>query len=41
MVELLGYCVDGGLKCLAYERASVGTLHEILHGEFAIIYCIG
>ncbi|KAL1542007.1 non-specific serine/threonine protein kinase [Salvia divinorum] len=32
VIELLGYCVDGGLKALAYEFASLGTLHEILHG---------
>ncbi|KAI3696599.1 hypothetical protein L6452_29002 [Arctium lappa] len=32
VVELLGYCVDGGLRVLAYEYAANGSLHDILHG---------
>ncbi|KAG8378695.1 hypothetical protein BUALT_Bualt07G0012000 [Buddleja alternifolia] len=32
VVELLGYCVDGGLRVLAYEYAPHGSLHDILHG---------
>lgn len=32
-VELLGYCLDGGLRALAYEYASNGSLHDILHGR--------
>jgi len=32
-VELLGYCVDGNQRVLAYEFASNGSLHDILHGE--------
>ncbi|CAI9762587.1 unnamed protein product [Fraxinus pennsylvanica] len=32
-VELLGYCVDGGLRVLAYEYAANGSLHDILHGR--------
>lgn len=32
-VELLGYCVDGNLRILAYEFASNGSLHNILHGK--------
>lgn len=32
-VELLGYCVDGNLRILAYEFASNGSLHDILHGR--------
>lgn len=31
-VELLGYCVDGNLRVLAYEFATMGSLHDILHG---------
>lgn len=31
-VQLLGYCVDGGSRILAYEFASNGSLHDILHG---------
>lgn len=33
VVELLGYCLDGGLRVLAYEFASNGSLHDILHGN--------
>ncbi|GFP88431.1 pto-interacting protein 1 [Phtheirospermum japonicum] len=36
MVELLGYCVDGGLQVLVYEYALHGSLHEILHGKKGI-----
>lgn len=32
-VELIGYCVDGGSRILAYEFASNGSLHDILHGK--------
>lgn len=32
-VELVGYCVDGNLRVLAYEFASNGSLHDILHGR--------
>ncbi|KAK6941139.1 Protein kinase domain [Dillenia turbinata] len=32
-VELVGYCVDGSLRVLAYEFASNGSLHDILHGR--------
>lgn len=33
VVGLLGYSVDGGLRVLAYEFASNGSLHDILHGR--------
>ncbi|XAR49751.1 Non-specific serine/threonine protein kinase [Bertholletia excelsa] len=33
VVELLGYCLDGGLRVLAYEYAPNGSLHDILHGR--------
>ncbi|KAJ9699928.1 hypothetical protein PVL29_005672 [Vitis rotundifolia] len=33
VVELVGYCVDGGLRVVAYEYASNGSLHDILHGR--------
>lgn len=32
-VELVGYCMDGSLRVLAFEYASKGSLHDILHGE--------
>ncbi|KAJ4849883.1 cleavage polyadenylation factor subunit pti1 [Turnera subulata] len=32
-VQLLGYCVDGSSRVLAYEYASNGSLHDILHGR--------
>ncbi|KAL3531565.1 hypothetical protein ACH5RR_010887 [Cinchona calisaya] len=32
-VELLGYFVDGNQRVLAYELASNGSLHDILHGR--------
>ncbi|CAH9069536.1 unnamed protein product [Cuscuta epithymum] len=32
-VELLGYCIDGKQRVLAYEFASNGSLHDILHGR--------
>uniref|UniRef100_A0A2N9EIX5 non-specific serine/threonine protein kinase n=1 Tax=Fagus sylvatica TaxID=28930 RepID=A0A2N9EIX5_FAGSY len=33
VVELVGYCVDGSLRVLAYEYAPNGSLHDILHGR--------
>nr|GMD06314.1 PTI1-like tyrosine-protein kinase 3 [Ipomoea batatas] len=33
LVELLGYCVEGNLRILAYEFATMGSLHDILHGQ--------
>ncbi|CAA7051235.1 unnamed protein product [Microthlaspi erraticum] len=33
VVALLGYCVDGPLRVLAYEYAPNGSLHDILHGR--------
>nr|GEX51894.1 PTI1-like tyrosine-protein kinase 3 isoform X2 [Tanacetum cinerariifolium] len=32
-VELCGHCVEGDLCFLAYEFATMGTLHDILHGR--------
>ncbi|KAK9698648.1 hypothetical protein RND81_08G120500 [Saponaria officinalis] len=32
-VELLGYCVDGNSRVLAYEFASKGSIHDVLHGR--------
>ncbi|KAI7726255.1 hypothetical protein M8C21_008599, partial [Ambrosia artemisiifolia] len=33
LVELCGYCVDGNTRVLAYEFATMGSLHDILHGR--------
>ncbi|KAI4345016.1 hypothetical protein L6164_012186 [Bauhinia variegata] len=35
-VELHGYCVEGNLRVLAYEFATMGSLHDILHGRKGI-----
>ncbi|OEL18914.1 PTI1-like tyrosine-protein kinase 3 [Dichanthelium oligosanthes] len=32
-VEILGYCVDGNQRLVAYEFATMGSLHDILHGR--------
>ncbi|KAI7739010.1 hypothetical protein M8C21_030543, partial [Ambrosia artemisiifolia] len=32
-VELCGYCVEGNTRVLAYEFATMGSLHDILHGR--------
>ncbi|PNT70388.1 pto-interacting protein 1 isoform X2 [Brachypodium distachyon] len=33
VVELLGYCVDGNTRILVYEFATMGSLHDMLHGR--------
>lgn len=33
LVELHGYCVEGDVRALAYEFATMGSLHDILHGR--------
>ncbi|XWS22267.1 hypothetical protein CRYUN_Cryun29cG0019500 [Craigia yunnanensis] len=33
LVKLQGYCVEGNLRVLAYEFATMGSLHDILHGR--------
>eukprot|EP00249_Psilotum_nudum_P010632 c22663_g2_i1 orf=405-1508(-) len=32
-IELKGYCVDEDTRVLAYEFATMGSLHDILHGR--------
>ena len=32
-VELTGYCVEGHNRVLSYEFATMGSLHDILHGN--------
>lgn len=31
-VGLLGYCLEGNNRILAYEYATMGSLHDVLHG---------
>ncbi|PAN10701.1 hypothetical protein PAHAL_2G111700 [Panicum hallii] len=33
LVEMLGYCVEGNYRILAYEFATMGSLHDVLHGR--------
>lgn len=32
-VGLLGYCLEGNNRILAYEYATLGSLHDVLHGR--------
>jgi pto-interacting protein 1 len=32
-IEMLGYCCEGNNRILAYEFATMGSLHDILHGR--------
>ncbi|KAG6418699.1 hypothetical protein SASPL_120903 [Salvia splendens] len=32
-LALLGYCLDENTRILAYEYATMGTLHDVLHGR--------
>jgi pto-interacting protein 1 len=36
-VEMLGYCVEGNQRLVAYEFATMGSLHDILHGTLAML----
>ncbi|KAK6937215.1 Protein kinase domain [Dillenia turbinata] len=40
-VSMVGYCVDGSLRVLAYEFASNGSLHDILHVIASIVLLQG
>lgn len=31
-VDMIGYCIEGDQRLLAYEFATMGSLHDILHG---------
>lgn len=33
VVQLIGYCAEGSTRVLAYECATRGSLHDILHGK--------
>ncbi|XP_071717819.1 probable protein kinase At2g41970 [Rutidosis leptorrhynchoides] len=32
-VELLGYCLEGNNRILIYQYATMGSLHDVLHGR--------
>ncbi|THU43987.1 hypothetical protein C4D60_Mb02t02630 [Musa balbisiana] len=32
-VEMLGYCMEGNMRMMAYEFATMGSLHDVLHGR--------
>ncbi|XP_042437638.1 PTI1-like tyrosine-protein kinase 2 isoform X1 [Zingiber officinale] len=32
-VEMLGYCVEENMRLLVYEFATMGSLHDVLHGR--------
>ncbi|KAJ8510564.1 hypothetical protein OPV22_000998 [Ensete ventricosum] len=32
-VEILGYCVEGNMRLLGFEFATMGSLHDVLHGR--------
>jgi len=34
----LGYCVEGDLHLLAYEFATMGSLHDVLHGTVICLH---
>jgi pto-interacting protein 1 len=39
LVEMLGYCVEGSYHILAYEFATMGSLHDVLHGKKLSVQC--
>lgn len=36
-VRLLGYTISGDLRVLVYEFATMGTLHDVLHGGYSTV----
>ncbi|KAK8913931.1 putative protein kinase [Platanthera zijinensis] len=36
-LELLGYCLEDGNRILVYQFATLGSLHDILHGKEGIL----
>lgn len=36
-VELIGYCLEADNRILVYQHASLGSLHDVLHGRPIII----
>jgi hypothetical protein len=35
---MLGYCVEGNQRLVAYEFATMGSLRDILHGKVAMLW---
>lgn len=40
VLELVSYCVEEGLRVPMYEFATMGSLHDILHGKGGLIFLI-
>lgn len=38
LVELQGFSIEGNIRVLAYEFATMGSLHDILHGIGNLVY---
>ena len=36
-VELIGYCLEADNRLLVYQYASLGSLHDVLHGRSNIV----
>lgn len=36
-VELIGYCMEANNHILVYQFATLGSLHDILHGIYIIL----
>lgn len=36
-VELIGYCMEANNRILVYQYATLGSLHDILHGIYIYI----
>lgn len=37
-IDMLGYCTERNLRIVAYEFATMGSLHDVLHGMILHIY---
>lgn len=40
VVQLVGYCAEGSTRVLAYEYATRGSLHDILHGREKVFHVL-
>lgn len=40
VVQLVGYCAEGSARILAYEYATRGSLHDILHGREQVFHLL-